>query len=95
MVRATWHHVQRETADGNVTADAKLAAVDGIEEKEVQTVVSPDGTMIFNAWLQEEAKEHYDANLEILDEDGNAADHFGGLDSWYGRVDFNATEPTE
>ena len=92
---ATWHHVQRESDDGNVTADAKLAAVDGIEEKEVQTIVSPDGTMIFNAWLQEEAKEHYDANLEILDEDGNAADHFGGLDSWYGRVDFNATEPTE
>jgi hypothetical protein len=92
---ATWNHVQRETADGNVTADAKLAAVDGIEEKEVQTIVSPDGTMIWNAWLQEEDKEHYDANLEILDEDGNAADHFGGLDSWSGRVDFNATEEVE
>ena len=88
---ATWNHVQRESDDGNVTADAKLAAVDGIEEKEVQTIVSPDGTMIFNVWLQEEEKEHYDANEIILDEDGNAADHFGGLDGWYGRVDFNAT----
>jgi len=88
----TWNHVERETDDGNVTADAKLAAVSGIEEKEVQTIVSPDGTMIWNVWIQEEEKEHYDANLEILDEEGNDADHFGGLDSWSARVDFNATE---
>ena len=89
---ATWNHVDRNISETETKeADAKLAAVDGIEEKEVQTIVSPDGTMIFNVWIQEEEKEHYDANETILDEDGNAADHFGGLDSWYGRVDFNGT----
>ena len=93
---ATWNHVDRNISETETKeADAKLAAVSGIEEKEVQTVVSPDGTMIYNVWLQEEGKEHYDANAEILDEEGNAADHFGGLDSWSGRVDFNATEPVE
>ena len=93
---ATWNHVDRNISETETKeADAKLAAVDGIEEKEVQTIVSPDGTMTFNVWLQEEEKEHYDANETILDEEGNAADHFGGLDSWSGRVDFNGTEPVE
>ena len=32
---------------------AKLAAKDAVEEKEVQSLASPDGSLLFNAWLQE------------------------------------------
>ncbi|MDD2789729.1 MAG: choice-of-anchor O protein [Sulfurimonas sp.] len=55
-----------------------LAARDGavLQEKEVESYASPDGKTIYNVWLQES-------------EEYNQSDPFSGLDSWFGRVDFN------
>lgn len=93
---ATWETVDLNTSDGTIIqANAKLAGVKGIEEKEVQTVPTPDGTAIYNVWLQEQDKDAYEAGTEVLDEDGNVADHFRGLDSWMGRVDYNVTAEAE
>jgi len=91
----TWFHDEvNATGDDNVTvtkeADFKITAIDGIEEMEVQAVTRPDGSALYNIYLQEQHEEDYNA------EEYNAVtDHFGGLDSWSARVDFNATEPVE
>ncbi len=85
---ATWSTV---LLDSNLTANAKLAAIQGVEEKEVQSVTTPDGTVLYNVWLQEQPVEDYSAGVEVLDEEGDVAEHFKGLDSWIGRVDFNET----
>jgi hypothetical protein len=57
-----------------------LAAREGsvIEEKEVESIASPDGKIVFNVWIQEE-----DAATADL------SDPFSGLDSWFGRMDYN------
>jgi len=73
----TWEY----TGTSGVTPAANLAIKNDIEEKEVQTVPSPDGTMFFNAWLQE------DATFDV-------ADHFSGLDSWFGLVNYNIPRTT-
>ncbi len=71
----------------DTTADyrhAKLAAKDlydgvhAVEEKEVQAVATPDGTMLFNAWLQE---------TETLDIDPST-----GLESRTGLVDYDTAK---
>ena len=58
---------------------AKLASRADVEEKEVQAVASPDGTLLFNAWLQE---------TETL-----CADPWCGLDSRFGLVDYDTVAP--
>lgn len=69
------------SADNGITWDeiAKLAARDGsiIEEKEVGSIASPDGKTVYNVWIQEQA------------EDNVSNDPFSGLDSWFGRIDYN------
>jgi hypothetical protein len=65
---------------GDTTADykhAKLASRDSVEEKEVQALATPDGTMMFNAWLQE---------TETL-----CADPWCGLETRFGLVDYDTT----
>ena len=67
---------------GDTTADyrhAKLASRADVEEKEVQALATPDGTMLFNAWLQE---------TETL-----CADPWCGLESRTGRVDYDTVVP--
>ena len=67
---------------GDTTADyrhAKLASRADVEEKEVQALATPDGTMLFNAWLQE---------TETL-----CADPWCGLESRTGRVDYDTVAP--
>jgi len=91
----TWFHTDRNTTEDNITyvtkeADFKITAIDGIEEMEVQAVTRPDGSALYNIYLQEQHEEDYDAA-----EYNAVTDHFGGLDSWSARVDFNATEPAE
>lgn len=54
-----------------------------IEEEQVQTFASPDGSMLYNVWIQE--TEH-DVYLE------NINDRHYGLDTWFKRVDFNETD---
>ncbi|MEN8250513.1 MAG: DUF5011 domain-containing protein [Bacteroidota bacterium] len=82
-------HFTRSTDDGvtwefnATTADTNstfLAARDGsiVQEKEVESFASPDGLTIYNVWLQ-----------EVEFEDYNSSDPFHGLDTWFGRVDFN------
>jgi hypothetical protein len=66
-----------------------------VEEKEVQTLGSPDGNMGFNAWLQET----HDIPNEDGQNDGTQStdgtqtipDHAMGLESYVGRVDWNCT----
>ncbi|WP_372999257.1 choice-of-anchor O protein [Sulfurimonas sp.] len=75
----------KRSIDGGLTWDAEpnvIANREGgiIEEKEVNSFASPDGKMIYNVWLQEE--EHYDNT-----------DPFSGLDTWFGRVDYNISIP--
>lgn len=93
---ATWSTIDLNvTEDDGVTtkvANAKIAGIKGLEEMEVQSFSSRDGTKLFNVWLQEEPEDsYYDTNTSLVDDEGNIVDHFGGLDSWSGRVDFNAT----
>jgi hypothetical protein len=52
---------------------------DSVESKEVQSLSTPDGKRLFNTWLQE--SEHFDPN-----------DHFQGLDTWFGRIDYTKPE---
>lgn len=71
----------KRSVDGGVTWDAEAQVLSNkegavIEEKEVNSFVSPDGKTLYNVWLQEE--EHYDST-----------DPDSGLDTWFGRVDFN------
>jgi len=62
----------------------KIADVDGINihEKEVGSIATPDGKKLYNVWIQEE-------------DEFNADDPFSGLDSWFGRVDYNISATTE
>jgi hypothetical protein len=55
---------------------ARLAHKADVEEKELQALPSPDGTMMFNVWVQE--TEHYDAG-----------DPDSGLESRFGLVEYN------
>ena len=58
---------------------AKLAHKNSIE-KEVQAIASPDGTMLFNAWLYES-------------HDEACADSFCGLESEFGLVEYDTLIP--
>ncbi len=74
---ATWE-TQLNPAYNEV--NAILAGIHEVEEKEVQTIPTPDGKRIYNAWLQES---------EL---NSTAADIFTGLDSWFGLVDYNISK---
>ena len=69
--------------DQNLTQNPKISALQDVQEKEIQSIATPDGTMLYNVWLQEELPEHYAT--------GDTPEHFKGLDSWIGIVDFNNT----
>ncbi len=73
----------RRSIDRGVTwePEEKLAAREGtvIEEKEVESFAASDGKSFYSVWIQEE-------------EEYNATDPFSGLDSWFGRVDYNVTQ---
>lgn len=58
-----------------VTTSSILSKHDGVESKEVQTLSTPDGKRLFNAWLQE--------STSYIS--GNP---FSGLDTWFGRVNY-------
>jgi len=60
------------------TNTSMLAARDGaiLQEKEVESFATPDGKTIYNVWLQEE-------------EEYNQTDPFSGVDTWFGRIDYN------
>jgi hypothetical protein len=64
--------------DEKVISSIQLAV---IQEKEVQSFASPDGKTLYNVWLQQS---------EIMPSDTNITT---GLDTWFGRVDFNITAP--
>jgi hypothetical protein len=85
----TWETIDiNATEDDNVTlkvANEKLAARNNVAEMEVQSLATPDGTMLFNAWLQEESHEEY------INPDSETPLNEKGMDSWFGRVDFNVT----
>jgi hypothetical protein len=70
----TWETVAVPTS--SITPTFNLAVHNDIEEKEVQTLSTPDGTRLFNAWLQEDPT--YDST-----------DHFSGVDSWFGVVNYD------
>jgi hypothetical protein len=62
-----------------------------VEEKEVQLVASPDGSMGFHVWLQESEYEPTGADLEVEVDGGGTVtipDNRLGLESWMGRVDW-------
>jgi len=79
------------TAD-DVPKFAKLSAWPlPVEEKEVQLVGSPDGTMGFNVWLQESETPPTSSGLEVIVDGGGTVtipDNALGLESWIGRVDY-------
>ena len=71
----------KRSTDGGITWDENtsvLAKVSGesIEEKEVNSYASADGKTIYNVWIQEE---------EVY----NATNPDSGVDSWFGRVDYD------
>jgi hypothetical protein len=67
-----------ETGDELAERLAKLAADDVIHEMEVQGLASPDGTMMFGAWLEETAGPVTEADHSQL-----------GLESRFGLVDYD------
>jgi hypothetical protein len=77
-----WYKRALITDDGIVWDEnaTMLSAREGaiIQEKEVESYASPDGKTIYNVWLQEE-------------EEYNSSDPFSGLDTWFGRVDYNVS----
>jgi hypothetical protein len=71
------------------TNASKLSAIAGgvVEEKEVESFANPDGKTIYNVWLQESDPaivQQYETQNEV-----DISDHAEGVDSWFGRVDFN------
>jgi hypothetical protein len=73
----------KRSIDGGLTWDVNTTTLANkdfghIEEKEVNSYASPDGKTFYNVWIQE--SEVYDPN-----------DHFSGLDTWFGRVDYNVS----
>jgi hypothetical protein len=73
----TWETVTYTGSTGDFEDNAKLAARDEVQEKEAQILASPDGTMLFTVW-----------NQESHDEPTSLEDHFLGLDSWHGRLEY-------
>lgn len=71
------------TGSWNWDANASnLATKEGavIQEKEVETFATPNGKILFNVWIQEEEFATWDSS-----------DPDSGLDSWFGRVDYNVS----
>ncbi len=62
-----------------VTTSSILSKHQDTESKEVQSLSTPDGKRLFNAWLQESTAY-------------SSGNPFSGLDTWFGRV--NYTKPT-
>lgn len=76
----TWEYDPTFVVGEGVTPAFKLANRSDVEEKEVQSLSTPDGTHLFNAWLSE-------TELPFTPSDPHS-----GLDSWFGRIDY--TKPT-
>ena len=73
----------KRSTDNGITWDENtsvLAKVSGepIEEKEVNSYASADGKTIYNVWIQEEDE----ASADLTNPDS-------GVDSWFGRVDYD------
>jgi len=79
--------------DGTWVWDANQSAISAligsnpteIEEEQVQTFATPDGSMLFNVWIQET---EYDVYAE------HPEDRDYGLGTWFKRLDFNSTSDT-
>jgi hypothetical protein len=87
----TWDVILQDENDPESQANRKLAARDVIQEKEAQIVPSPDGSMLWTVWNQEWDKEEHET--VTVPYDPADPDHFLGLDSWMGRVDYVVDEP--
>ncbi|RDH88589.1 MAG: hypothetical protein DIZ78_01260 [endosymbiont of Escarpia spicata] len=76
----TWETVAKDL-DGDGIADTQvnetLSGINNVEEKEVQSLASPDGSLLFNIWLQES------------EENADAADIYKALDVIFGLIDFS------
>ena len=101
----TWEYItvsDNGTPDDTTDDQVRFAKISAwplpVEEKEVQLVASPDGSMGFNVWLQESEVPPTGVGLDV-DVDGDEIpdvtipDNFLGLESWLGRVDW--TDPVE
>jgi hypothetical protein len=81
-----------EGTEDDVPKFAKISAWPlPVEEKEVQLIGSPDGTMGFNVWLQESETPPTGTGLEVTVDGGetvNIPDNALGLESWIGRIDY-------
>jgi len=75
----TWEYDPTFVVGSGVTPALKLANRSDVEEKEVQSVATPDGIHLFNAWLSETAT-------------FTESDPHSGLDSWFGRIDWTKPE---
>ena len=77
----------KRSTDGGKTweAEQNLSAIAGttVEEKEVQSFASADGKTIYNVWLQQTEQE------PVGEASTNDGDGILGLDTWFGRVDYN------
>jgi len=71
----TWIWDENQSTLAGLTGDNPTE----IEEEQVQTLASPDGSMLFNVWIQEA-----DHDVYLL----NQNDRDYGLDTWFRRVDF-------
>ena len=68
----TWETTVNEEG---YTANYILAGIPNVEEKEVQTILSPDGMEFYNIWLQES------------EEDADAATVYKALDVMFGLME--------
>jgi len=80
----------KRSTDKGVTWDENtsvLANISGsyIQEKEVESFASADGKTIYNVWIQESEEDIY-----LYDQDDNNT----GVDSWFGRVDYDINNTT-
>ena len=87
----TWSTDRGVTWDVLVDEDGlernrKLAARSEIQEKEAQIIASPDGSMLWTVWNQESHEEPAESD---------PPEHFLGLDSWVGRVDYEVTDEVQ
>ena len=73
----------KRSIDGGITWDENAGIIakvptETIEEKEVNSYASADGKTIYNVWIQEEDE----ATADLSNPNS-------GVDSWFGRVDFD------
>ncbi|QOR62854.1 choice-of-anchor O protein [Sulfurovum sp. ST-21] len=79
----------RRSADNGESweEEQNLSSISGtvVQEKEVESFASPDGKTIYNVWLQQSENEPMGPASE------NDGDIWLGLDTWFGRVDYNVS----